>query len=213
MERGCVAHCWWGLANMIVGNMRAMHQNDDGTFSSRWKPASEKNSAVSTTDLGMSLVALSTHIQHVHASPQTSRMATDMLKAQADFILENLQAANGSVKSSNAMSDVGGSQLPSLEAQSFAMRGLLDAYKVVKNPVYQDAAKNIFAYMNTHLWDEKTGICRTYETATHNIYTPLTLGATLGGLREQLLLATQDRKGLERYKRFWVQAVNASGII
>lgn len=200
-----------GLANMIIGNMRAMHQNADGTFSSSWKPESERNGVVSTTDLGMSLVALSTYIQHVHTSPQTRIAAADMLEAQANFILKNLQTSNGSVKSSNAVSDVGGGQPPSLEAQAFAMRGLLDAYKVLKNPVYLDAAKNIFAYMNMHLWDEKTGIYRTYETATHNVYTPLNLGATLGSLRE-ILLATQDRKGLERYKRFWVQAVNVSGI-
>lgn len=200
-----------GLANMIMENMRAMHQNADGTFSSRWTPGSEKNSDVSTIDLGMSLVALSNYIQHVHTSPQTSKTAADMLKAQADYILENLQASDGSVKNSNNESNADGSQPPSLEAQSFAMRGLLEAHKVLKTPVYLDAAKRIFAYMNTHLWDEKSGIYRTYDTATHNVYTPLNLGATLGAMRE-IMLATQDRNALERYKRFWVQAVNASGI-
>jgi hypothetical protein len=39
----------------------------------------------------------------------------------------------------------------------------------------------------------------------------MNLGAALGAMREMVLL-TKDANELERYKRFWVQGVDSSGI-
>ena len=65
--------------------------------------------------------------------------------------------------------------------------------------------------MNTRLWDDKTGLYRSHLGATTSEYTPLNLGAAIGALREMIL---EDKKPAEmaRFKRFWVQAIDSSGI-
>lgn len=64
--------------------------------------------------------------------------------------------------------------------------------------------------MNTALWDEAVGVYRSAVGAERTIYTPLNLGATLGAMREVILMM-EDKQELQRYKRFWVQGVNSSG--
>lgn len=201
-----------GLAGMIFRNLGAMHQRPDGRLVSEWLPGSGQKAAVSTCDLGMSLLALANYQRYIHAEPAEVAAAQRMLAQQADFLVDALQAADGSVADHYDFSSQTADSGPrTLLAQGFALRGLLEAYKELQSERYLTAARRIYGFMNTSLWDERTGIYRSEAGATVSVFTPLNLGAALGGLRECILL-TKDQAGLERYKRFWVQAVNSSGI-
>jgi hypothetical protein len=85
------------------------------------------------------------------------------------------------------------------------------AYQALGDERFKIAAKSIFNFMNTRLWDEKTGLYRSQLGATTSVYTPLNLGAAIGALRE-MALESKGPEVIERYKRFWVQAVDSSGI-
>jgi len=91
------------------------------------------------------------------------------------------------------------------------VRGLIEAFKELKDERYLQAGKKIYAFMNVGLWDEQTGVYRSQVGATVTEYTPLNLGAALGAMREIILL-TKAASELERYKRFRVHGVDASGI-
>ena len=43
------------------------------------------------------------------------------------------------------------------------------------------------------------------------VYTPMTVAVALAAIREMTLI-TKDASQIERFKRFWVQGVNSSGI-
>ncbi len=65
--------------------------------------------------------------------------------------------------------------------------------------------------MNQRLWNSEVGVYCTTEGCQRSVYTPLNLGATLGAMRE-MILQTRDMDEVARFKRFWVQAVDSSGI-
>ena len=52
---------------------------------------------------------------------------------------------------------------------------------------------------------------RSHLDAELSEYTPLNIGAAIAAIRE-MTLVTNDASQIERFKRFWVQAVNSSGI-
>lgn len=201
-----------GLARLIFQNLSAMHQTTGGVLVSEWRPGPGRGSLIATHDLSMAVMALANYARQVRAEPATVEAARQMLKTQADFIVSQLQAADGSVANSYdlaAGAADGGAR--TLLAQGFAVRGLLEAFKELHDDRYLQAAKNIYTYMNTALWDHATGVYRSEAGARVTVYTPLNLGAALGAMREIIVL-TKDAAELERYKRFWVQGVDASGI-
>jgi hypothetical protein len=100
---------------------------------------------------------------------------------------------------------------PTLLAQGFAIRGLLEAYHQLKDERYLASAKKAYRFMNEALWDDGVGVYRSEVGAEKSLYTPMNLGAALGAMREVILI-TKDVNELQRYKRFWVQAVDSSGI-
>lgn len=201
-----------GLANMVLKNLAAMHTREDGLLVSEWQPKTKVGTTVSLQDLGMAMVALANYHRRMHVDPESQALAANLLKHQADFIVDTLQQADGSLPDGydfarrTALGDN-----PTLLAQAFGVRGLLEAYKQLWDERYLAAAKKAYAFMNTALWDEAVGVYRSVVGAERTIYTPLNLGATLGALRE-VILVTEDGQELQRYKRFWVQGVNSSGI-
>ncbi len=201
-----------GLANLILQNIQAMHLRPEGTLVSQWRPDGGQGQAVSTTDLAMSMLALSNYARHVHTQPQLVQAATDLLKQQADFMIERLRGADGSVADGFDYAGQAALDGPrTLQAQAFAIRGWIEAYKILDDERYLDAAKDAYAYMNLELWDDQVGVYRSQAGTDVTIYTPLNLGAALGAVRE-ITLATKDAGEIERFKRFWVQAVDHSGI-
>jgi hypothetical protein len=199
-----------GLANLVLSTMEAKHQADNGVLVSEWKPGEGRGAVTKTADLGMAMVALANYAGKVRADPALVERAKRLLRAQAEFLLTALQATDGSVGSGYASGKrVTGA--PALLDQGLAVRGLMAAYQALGDERFKIAAKSIFNFMNTRLWDEKTGLYRSQLGATTSVYTPLNLGAAIGALRE-MALESKGPEVIERYKRFWVQAVDSSGI-
>lgn len=201
-----------GLANLVLHNIDAMHLRKDGVFVSGWHPASGQGATVSTMDLAMTMVALANYALHLQVEPENAGLAESMLKRQADFLVNVLQAADGSVAEGYdfaAGAQLGGPR--TLLAQGFAIRGLLAAYKVLADERYLQVAKSVYAFMNAGLWDDRTGLYRSHVGAEVTEYTPMNLGAALGAMRE-IILTTKDAREIERFKQFWVQGVDSSGI-
>ncbi len=112
------------------------------------------------------------------------------------------------------MPDSTGSALPgdrSLLAQGFAVRGLVEAHRVLEEERYLQAARATYGFMNQELWDEGVGVYRSAVNAQVSEYTPMTIGAAIGVMRE-MILANEDPGEIERFKRFWVQAVNSTAL-
>jgi len=76
---------------------------------------------------------------------------------------------------------------------------------------YLQAARATYGFMNQELWDEGVGVYRSAVNAQVSEYTPMTIGAAIGAMRV-MILANEDPAEIERFKRFWVQAVNSSGL-
>jgi len=201
-----------GLANMVLKNMDFLHSNEQGLLVSKWRPDSGKGTTISLQDLGMAMVALSNYQRRIHVDPQNRRLAARLLKRQAEFIASKLEGPDGSLP--NGFDFARNAPIkgaPTLLSQAFGIRGLLEAYKQLEDKRFLEAASRAYAFMNRTLWVPSLGVYRSAEGATRTVYTPMNLGAVLGAMRE-MILTTKDPAELERYKRFWVQAVNSTGI-
>ncbi len=201
-----------GLADMIVANLGAMHADASGVLSSEWKPGNGRGALVSTGDLGLAMVALANYVQRLPATAAQAEAARALLVAQADFVQSTLLRSDGSVATTydlarRARVDAA----PTLLAQAMAIRGLLAAAAALDDARYETAAHVAYAFMNQQLWDEATGVYRSHLAAEVSEYTPLNLGAALGAMRE-MILVTKNADEMDRFKRFWVQAVDGSGI-
>ncbi len=200
-----------GLANLVLGTMESRHQTADGTLASEWTPLHGRGPVVKTADIGMTMVALSNYVKWVHTDPALVARAKQLLRSQAELLSKSV-AADGSVSSTYTLATHHATPgAPALLDQSMAVRGLLEAFGTLGEMRYKEAALRIFDFMERKLWDEKTGLYRSQVDAGTTVYTPLNLGATIGALRE-ILLETRKPELIERYKRFWVQAIDSSGI-
>lgn len=202
-----------GLANIVLKNVDFMHKDgESGVLLSRWTSDKPIARQVSVADLGMTMVALANYAQHLGAAePELARRATALLKTQADFLVAR-QGSDGAFPNAIALeanAAAGGER--SLLAQAFAVRGLLAASAHLQDARYAAAAKRTYAFMNEALWSPEQGVYRSSVGAQVSVYTPLNLGAAIGAMREMILL-TKDADEYRRYKRFFVQAVNSSGI-
>ncbi|MFQ5740417.1 MAG: hypothetical protein ACE5JX_15525 [Acidobacteriota bacterium] len=203
-----------GLANVVLRNIDFMHKDkESGLLVSEWSPKRGQGQTISLPDLGMSLVALANYRHFVGAAePDLSSMAERLLRSQADFLAQRIENGDGFLAASfrltpGARRDENGVLL----SQAFAVRGLLAAFKELKESRYFETARKAYQSMNRTLWDSSTGVYRSQPGAQLSVYTPLNLGAALGAMREYIL-ASGDAGEYRRFKRFWVQAVDSSGI-
>lgn len=203
-----------GLSNVIVRNLEGMHQDaQTGALVSEWNPRTKRGNVVSVPDLGMTIVALANYERHLSkAEPELAARAAKMLKAQADLLADTLQNPDGTFPDGynlESKAKVGGPV--TLLSQAFAVRGLLQAYQVTKDDRYLKAAEKGYQAMNVKLWDSACGLYRSEAGAAVSVFTPLNLGAALGALRE-MILVNRKPEDVARFKRFWVQAIDSTGI-
>ncbi len=213
MERKYM-HLARGLANLILKNIDFMHKDaKSGVLVSEWHPKTKTGTKTTVQDLGMTILALANYRLHLKkAEPELSKLAGDLLKVQADFLVDRLQNPDGSLPDGyDFATNTKLGDKPTLLAQGFAVRGLLKAYEELNDPRYLEAAKKAYNFMNEVLWNKEAGIYRSGAGAEVSVYTPMSLGAALGAMREMILI-TKDVNEIQRFKRFWVQAVNSSGI-
>lgn len=203
-----------GLANLLLRNMQFMHiDSQSGVLVSEWTPKQGRGSTISLPDLSMGMLALANyHRIFPKAEPQLARRAGELLKTQADFLVQIIEAGDGSLPEAfDRTGKTAQGTSGTLLSQAFGVRGLLAAYKELKDTRYLKAAQKAYRHMNQALWDPQTGVYRSSPGASVSIYTPMNLGAALGAIREYVL-TTRQVKEYKRFKRFWVQAVDSSGI-
>lgn len=213
MERKYM-HLARGLGNVIVRNLEAMHRDPQtGVLVAEWTPKKGRGAVVTTSDLGFAILGLANYSRNLKkAEPELAGRAATLLRSQADFLAERLQNADGSFSNSYDLANKSKSDdQPTLLSQGLAIRGLLRAYQELGDTRYLEVAKRGYAAMNEKLWDSGCGLYRSQVGATTSVYTPLNLAAALGAMRE-MILTTHNASEIERYKRFWVQGVNSSGI-
>ena len=187
------------LSNMLFKNLAALHYNaDKGTLVDSYD--GKQSQQVTTYDAAYSLVALSIFQRAQDALPvgyasadggdvnlksANGKQALDMIKAQADFILNSLTASNGLVN--NGMT-LGGKQdtAQSLDTQFAAIRGLTAAFLATEDNRYREAARNIYLAVEQQRFDSEIN---TWASAPGQptIHTPWTAAAISGALREAML--------------------------
>ncbi len=213
MERKYM-HLARGLSNVILRNLEAMHRDPKtGVLVSVWDPRKERGRVAATADLGFAILGLANYHHHLaQAEPELTVQAGRMLRAQADFLVERLQNRDGTLADGY---DLAGERKldepPTLLSQAMAIRGLLRTFQELGDARYLDAAKRAYQAMNEKFWDPNCGVYRSQAGADVSVYTPMNLAAALGAMRE-MILVTRNADEIVRYKRFWVQAVNSSGI-
>lgn len=213
MERKYM-HLARGLANVVVRNLDAMHRDPQtGALVSEWAPGGRRGTVVRTADLNMAILALANYHHHlIKAEPALAARAGELLRLQADFLREHLQNPDGTFAEGYdlATGHKLGDQV-TLLSQASAIRGLLRAYQELSMPAYLETARKAYRVMNEKLWDSQRGLYRSQLGASTTVYTPMNLAAALGAVRE-IILVTRDAAEIPRYKRFWVQGVDSSGI-
>ena len=202
-----------GLSNVLLKNIVAMHvDSESGVLVSEWTPKEGSGSEIRVEDAAMAMIALADFEKHVTYSPELQQRASELLRREAEFLV-SVQADDGAFAEAYEVTTRAPLGEPhTLQAQAFAVRGLLRAYERTGERRFFEAAGSTMRFMNERLWHEGVGIYRSRLGATTTLYTPLNLGAAMGALREWILVA-QDSREIERYKQFHVQGLNRSGIL
>ena len=203
-----------GLSDVLLKNIEKMHwDKSSGSLVSEWNPKTGQGSTVSLLDAGIAMLALANYHRHLEYDSELQEKASRMLKAQADFLVNKLQNNDGSFPDGydfDTQKAIG--QEKTLIAQGMAIQGLMQAYKELDENKYLQAALKAYTFMNDKLWHEDVGVYRSSVGATESVYTPITFGATYGAMRA-IILQTKSMNEVERFKQFFAQAVNRSGVM
>lgn len=199
-----------GLANTMLSNLDRLHTRD-GVLVSEWSPGSGPGASVGVADLALAMVALERYATYMDLDPDRRRHAAELLQRQADFLL-GVANADGSYQQTYAVTDGDGCGERDMRSQAFAIRGLLAAWRHSHDSRYLDAAMKTTATWNADFWDDRAWLYRNRADQAQIEYTPMDVGAALAALRE-LTLATGDAALLQRFSRFFVQAMDASGMM
>ncbi|KZC39949.1 MULTISPECIES: c-type cytochrome [Rhodanobacter] len=197
------------MANVVLDNMKAMHRVD-GVLVSSWQPGKGPGHSVRISDLALAMVALDDFGRNMDLEPAREQDAKQLLQQQADFLL-GAQAADGSFVSEYQVPGARPSGEPDSTSQAFGIRAMLVAYHALGDKRYLDAAHRASANWNSKFWDKSAWLYRNTPESDQVVYTPVDVAATLGALRE-LVLVDRDMHLLDRFKKFFVQAVDSSGL-
>ncbi len=204
------------LSAVVFKNLLAMHVRN-GVLVSRWTPANQAANTVSLKDLAMAMVALHDIEQSwnvIGKYPGLRKQAIELLSRNADFLLK-VQQPDGHFNT-RYRTDGGAVGEDDLSVANWeAARALLAAYFSVQDERYLAAARRAFNFNNQHYWLEKYGVYRTRAGNDTVEITPYYMGVALGAMREMLFATPAHRVNpqIERYTRFWIQAVDQSGLM
>ncbi|MDE2149484.1 MAG: c-type cytochrome [Gammaproteobacteria bacterium] len=198
------------LANVVLDNIEAMHLVD-GVLVSSWKPGIGAGSSVRIGDMALAMVALGDYAQRMDLEPARQQHAGQLLKQQADFLL-NAEAADSSFVSEYRVPGAKPLGDRDSTSQAFGIRALLVAYNVLGDERYLEAARRCSANWNRDFWDDSAWLYRNTPKSDKVVYTPVDVAAMLAALREMTLI-DRNTQLLDRFKKFFVQAVDASGMM
>ena len=111
---------------------------------------------------------------------EEGKRAVELIKSQADFILNELIMENGLAAKGYSIGK-GMEKEESLKAQLGAIRGLTAAYLATQDEKYRDGARKIYKTMDEKLWDKEV---KAYKTGNEEMkYDPYTAGAVAAVFR------------------------------
>lgn len=123
---------------------------------------------------------------------ERGQRALEMIKAQADFIVDKLIAKNGLAVDSYNLKD-GAGKNQTVGTQFAVIRGLAAATTATGDMRYKEAARNVYNQVEAQMFDKDTG---TYANVIGQPtqYTPYTVAAVSAGLRS-LMLDLRNEEG------------------
>ncbi len=198
------------LANTVLKNLENMHLVD-GVLVSHWTPENDRGHDIAIRDLALVITALANYVEKMDLDEHGRVRALGLVRSQADFLLK-VAEEDGSYFQGYSVSQGTAYGDRDMTSQAFAIRALLAAHRVTQDPAYLKAAQDTNKVWNHDFWDSKAFLYRNQPGVDRVVYTPVDVGAALGALREMILI-NKDMQLLERFKRFFVQAVDASGLI
>ena len=198
------------LARVVFDNIRAQHVRD-GHLVSRWTPRRGPGQAVSMQDLALSVIALSRYAETMDLDPDRRAAARALVRSEAAHLLamadgRGLYAARYEVPQGTPAAE------ETATAQAFAIRALLAAYRLTDKAKFLSAARRTAKAWGELFWDADAGLYRNRPGDDRVVYRPHDVAAILAALRE-LILVDRDPEELRRFKLFFVQSVDRSGLM
>jgi len=182
------------VQNLLFENISTIHfDKKAGTLVDVYNGT--KGSTVTTFDAAYSIEALRIFQRAIDALPvgygsadgakslnsAQGKEALSIIKTQADFLIKNVKNKNGLYATNYNITnkfktgtDVG--------TQFAVVRGLTAAFLATQNENYRKEARALFVAIEKNLFDKNIG---TYVDASKE-YTPYTIGAVSGGLRDAI---------------------------
>lgn len=182
------------IQNLLFENISTIHFNKKaGTLVDTFD--GKMGSSVTTFDAAYSLEALRIFERSIDALPvgygsaegaksldtKQGKEALALIKTQADFMIKNLKNKNGLYASSYDLKSKASKGLD-VGTQFAVVRGLTAAYLATKNEMYRDEARALVVAVEKNMYDKDLG---TYVDSSKE-YTPYTIGAVSGGLRDAI---------------------------
>lgn len=199
-----------GASKVIFQNMMAMHFNSEtGTFVDTAEPdggSVARGSEISTINAGYAMVILKLFAEEFAGTPLEG-MASDALVAQANFVLNNLQDANGGFYNNYTIGTGAATEAKTVLAQTGAIRGLYAAYQATGDNAYLTAADNGYDYLIQNFYDADEYGFHTTQGVGEATYTPKIVAALSGALREARLVGGHE-DATAIYVNFWDTVTN-----
>ena len=204
-----------GMASALLKNIAAMHRTGNA-LGSVWTPGKGVSDRVATADAALMTVAAKAALDRFSGEDATEQSVREaaraLLTAQADFLL-GAQGDDGSFAAEYSLGRLPVGAADESAAHFWGLRGLLAAWQATKDERYLKGAGKAYARLNEKFWDERSGLYRTRLGDDTVTLSPKAVAAAVGALREMTfaLEPRAARAHLERFVRFWVQAVDVSG--
>ncbi len=199
-----------GASKVIFQNLLAMHFNSAaGTFVDSAELSAGNvvmGNEISSFNAGYTLVILKLFAEEFAGTPLES-MAENALRAQANFLVNNLQDANGGFFNGYTIGAGAAADAKTALAQAGAIRGLYAAYQATNDNAYLTAADNGYNFLIQNFYDsDKHGFHTTLGDG-QAVYTPKIVAALSGALREARLVGGHE-EATAIYVNFWNTVAN-----
>jgi hypothetical protein len=137
--------------------------------------------------------------QGANANVTLGARVVQLIRAQADFIVQNLVGSDGSVANAfDLAANARDSSATKLESEASVIRGLLDAYLATSDNKYRLAAMRVYGDLDKRFWMSDVRAFRTTAGTDNTLtYTPVAFSSLQGALRQYWKLVG-NRPGNER---------------